>query len=133
MWHYMRRFSMACCSESHALYGTFMTQLSGCMFEWDPEDVDQLVRAKEQQLIESGVYRTGSKEDITKHITKKELPTHCKRRTRGSGAITTFSSDLGNDTMGIPLLDKDRAWQIWDEQKKTPGLHPRPCWCTAVY
>ena len=38
MWHYMRRFSMACCSESHALYGTFMSKLSGCMFEWDPED-----------------------------------------------------------------------------------------------
>ena len=102
-----------------------MTQLSGCMFEWDPEDVDQLVRAKEQQLIESDVYRTSSKEDVTKHITKKELATHCKRRTRGSEAtaeliqqlITTFSSDLGNDTMGIPLLDKGRAWQIWDEQK----------------
>jgi hypothetical protein len=126
IWHYMRRFAMACCSESHALYGTFMAQLSRCIFEWDAVDVERLVGAKQQQLIEGGVYRPSSEDDIANHVTKKELATHCKRRTRGSEPtaeliqqlITTFASDLGNDTMGIPLLDKDRAWHIWEEQQK---------------
>ena len=125
IWHYMRRFAMACCSESHALYGTFMAQLSGCIFEWDPADVEQLAEAKKQQLAEGGVFLPEF-DNIAQQITKRELATHCKRQTRGSEAtaeliqqlITTFSSDLGNDTMGIPLLDKDRAWQIWDEQKR---------------
>ena len=36
IWHFMRRLAMACCSESHALYGTFMLHLSGTIFEWDP-------------------------------------------------------------------------------------------------
>lgn len=114
---------MACCSESHALYGTFMAQLSGCIFEWDLADVEQLVEAKKQQLAEGGVFLPEF-DNIAKHITKRELATHWKRQTRGSEAtaeliqqlITTFSSDLCNDTMGIPLLDKDRAWQVWDNE-----------------
>ena len=36
IWHFMRRLAVACCSESHALYCTFMLHLSGTIFEWDP-------------------------------------------------------------------------------------------------
>ena len=51
---------------------------------------------------------------------------HCKRRTRGveettrltKDLIDTFSSDKGNDTMGIPLLNKTSIQQIWEEQKQ---------------
>lgn len=34
-WHFMKRLGRACTSESHPLYGTFMMQLSSCIFEWD--------------------------------------------------------------------------------------------------
>ena len=120
IWHFMRRISVACCSESHALYGTFMLQLSGAIFEWDPKDVERLYNAKRTHMA------AAENLDIAKHISKKELTTHCKRRTRGSEEcarlvqqlIETFSSDLGKDTMGIPLFDADRAWQIWEEQQR---------------
>ncbi len=125
IWHYMRRLSVACCSESHALYGTFMLQLSGAIFEWDPEDVERLYHSKQAQLSALGIVHV-TNGNIAKHVSKKELATHCKRQTRGSEEcsrliqhlIETFSSDLGKDTMGIPLLDADRAWQIWGEQQR---------------
>ena len=125
IWHFMRRFAVGCCSGSHAHYGTFMSQLSGCVFQWDPEDIEQLLNAKRTELSASGV-RRAAKEDIAMHVSKKELATHCKRWTRGSEEsaeliqqlIETFSSDVGKDTMGIPLLDAEHAWQIWDEQQK---------------
>ena len=125
IWHYMRRFAMACVSESHALYGTFMGQLSACISEWDPIDLDRLMSVKQQELKASGMYRAAP-EDAAIHITKQELALYCKRRTRGADesaeliqqVITTFSSDPGKDTLGIALLDYDRVWQIWEEQKK---------------
>ena len=35
VWHFMRHISDGVTSESHPLYGTFMQQLRGCIFEWD--------------------------------------------------------------------------------------------------
>ena len=93
IWHYMWRFATACCSESHALYGTFMAQLSGCIFEWDPGDVEQLVEAKKQQLAE-GVVFLPEFNNIAKHITKRELATHCKRQTQGSEATAELIKQL---------------------------------------
>ena len=46
IFHYMRRFAIGCTSESHPLYGTFMTQLSRSIFEWDSNDVAILRNAK---------------------------------------------------------------------------------------
>lgn len=40
-WHFLRRFAAGCSSESHALYSTFMSQLSACVFKWDPEDLER--------------------------------------------------------------------------------------------
>ena len=139
IWHFIRRFAMACCSESHALYGTFMGQISGCIFEWDPVDLEMLLGAKKEELKATGVYRA-TQDDIAMHLTK-ELATHCKRRTRGTDEsaklikrlLTTYSSDPGKDTMGIPLLNCDYAWQIWEEQKKTSSVHPRPRGRSAVH
>ena len=107
VWHFMRRFAAGCCSESHALYATFMSRLSACVFEWDTKDLQRLYAAKSGQLSASGVWRK-RKEDVAMHITKKELAVHCKRRTRGveettcliKDLIDTFSSDKGKDTMG---------------------------------
>ena len=94
-----------------------MLQQSGPIFKWDPEDTDRLYNAKQAQLLASGVVRV-ERDDIARNVSKKELATHCKRQTRGSEEcfrliqqfIETFSSDLEKDTMGIPLLDADRAW-----------------------
>lgn len=41
VWHFLRRFAAGCSSESHALYSTFMSRLSACVFEWDPEDLQR--------------------------------------------------------------------------------------------
>ena len=40
VWHYMRRISSCCTTESHPLYAQFMRQLSGCIFQWSQEEVD---------------------------------------------------------------------------------------------
>ncbi|XP_013379295.1 uncharacterized protein LOC106150837 [Lingula anatina] len=72
-----------------------------------------------------GVWRA-SEADLDLHIKKKELQLHCKRRTRGveqtrsliDNLLSSFSSESGKDTMGIPVLDADLADQIWDEQKR---------------
>ncbi len=37
---------MWCTSESHPLYGTFITKLSTAIFEWDDTDNQRLVEAK---------------------------------------------------------------------------------------
>ena len=46
IWHFMRRLGRGCTSESHPLYGTFMSKLSSCIFEWDADDYDRLLSAK---------------------------------------------------------------------------------------
>ena len=116
----MRRFAAGCCSESHALYATFMSRLSACVFEWDTKDRQRLYAAKRGQLSVRGVWRK-RKEDVAMHITKKELAFHCKRRIRGveettpliEDLIDSFSSDKGKDTMNIPLMNKTSIQQIW--------------------
>ena len=54
-WHFMRRFALGVTSESHPLYGTYMSRLAACLFEWDEGDVRLLERAKRQELEDSGV------------------------------------------------------------------------------
>lgn len=64
-----------------------------------------------------------SEEDVLKRLTKKELSLHCQRTTRGAEEITryiqelleAFTCDQGLDTLGTPLLDKER---IWESQKR---------------
>ena len=117
---------MACCSESHALYGTFMLRLSRAIFEWDPEDMANL-KLKRPSCLHQGFWQHNMLILPSILAKKNWLPnTHCKRRTRDSEEcfgliqepLETFSSDLGKDTMGIPLLDADRAWQIWEQQQR---------------
>ena len=96
-----------------------MSRLSACVFEWDVEDLQRLYAAKKSQLSARGIWST-RQEDISMHITKKELALHCKRQTRGveettrliKELIDTFSSDKGKDTMGIPLLNSTAIQQI---------------------
>ena len=124
-WHFMRRFATGCTTDSHTLYGTFMARLSQCIFEWSGEDLNLLKRAKAAQLAKSSV-QNPSDEDIMQHITKKELSLHVRRKTCGiqvttiliSNLLQAFSGPQGNVTLGVPLLDCDRIWTIWESQQK---------------
>ena len=61
-----------------------------------------------------------------KHITKKELSLHVRRKTRRIQVTTILISKLlegfcgsqENDTLGVPLLDCDHIWTIWELQQK---------------
>ena len=81
IWHYMRRLAAGCTSESHPLYGTFMARLSGCIFAWDGEDVQLLMSAKGNELMNAGIPHP-SESAIRKAVTKEELARHCCRRTQ---------------------------------------------------
>ena len=125
IWHYMRRLALGCTTEAHPLYGVFFGHLSQCIFEWSSDDLELLKKAKEGELRNSGVANP-SDELIAQSISKRELATHCRRRTRSvevtvaliESLIATFSGDQGRDTLGVPLLDNTRIWDIWQSQKK---------------
>ena len=124
VWHFMRRFSAGCTTDSHQLYGIFMSRLSKCIFEWSGEDIQALKAAKRSELIAQHI-DDPSEEDVLHRLTKNELALHCRRRTRGTEETTlliqhlleAFSGDQGLDTLGVPLLDKERIWHIWECQK----------------
>ena len=133
IWHFMRRFAAGVTTEAHPLYGIFMARLSTCIFEWDPEDVAALRRAKEGELAARSVGNI-SEEAVTTRITRRELALHCRRRTRGveetnrliGSLISLFDSASGKDTLGVPLLDHERIQQIWMEQQKHLGCIQDP-------
>ncbi len=79
VWHYMSRLACGVSSESHPLYGPFIVRLSGCIFEWDMEDYDLLLRAKKGELATAGIPKP-SDSAARKAITKDELARHCRRR-----------------------------------------------------
>ncbi|XP_019633279.1 PREDICTED: uncharacterized protein LOC109476717 [Branchiostoma belcheri] len=122
IWHYMRRIAVGCTSEAHPLYGTFMTQLSSCIFEWSQDDYAKLLHAKEAELIASGIPNP-PEGAVKKAITKDELAKHCRRRTRGTEStieaieelILSFST--ATDTIGVPLFRPEMT-DIWTQQKQ---------------
>ena len=131
IWHFMRRVAKGCTSESHPLYGTFMSRLSGCIYEWDEEDYTRLMNSKRGELIQAGVPNP-SMSATSKAITKEELARHCRRRTRGVEETTRLIEELlltmshATDTLGVPLL-KGEIKEIWEEQQKhVPCLQDPP-------
>ena len=82
IWHFMRHIAVGCTTESHPTYAIFLGRLSQCIFELCQEDLQLLKHAKHCELTRSGV-KDPSDEDVMKHISKKELATHCHRKTRG--------------------------------------------------
>ena len=121
-WHFMRRFAHGVTSESHPLYGTLMSCLSACIFEWDDGDVRLLERAKRQELEASGV-QAPTDRAVRLAVSKKELARHCRRRTVGvtrtAANIEALLQELGDatDTLGTPLL-KPGIVTIWEEQRR---------------
>ena len=91
----VRRFAAGCTTDSHPLYAKSSDQTP-----WD--------------------------EDIMQHSTKKELSLHVRRKMRRiqvttiliSNLLEAFSGSQENDTLGVPLLDCDHIWTIWELQQK---------------
>ncbi|XP_019626538.1 PREDICTED: uncharacterized protein LOC109471641 [Branchiostoma belcheri] len=121
VWHFMRRIASTCTTESHPLYASFVAGLSHCIFKWDPSDVALLLRAKQAELSKEGRGDC----DAARFVSRKELQLHCRRMTRGTEETTrliqelidTYDSSKGTDTMGVPLLDHERARQMWKDQQ----------------
>ena len=126
VWHFMRRIALGVTSESYPLYATFMSKLSGCIFEWDGSDYNLLLSAKRSQLIMAGL-DSPTQSAVKNAISAEELSKHCRRRTRGTEAIVDAIEALllslaqATDSIGVPLL-KDEMTSIWEEQK-----HHVPC------
>nr|XP_034304497.1 uncharacterized protein LOC105331633 [Crassostrea gigas] len=123
IWHFMRRISSACTTESHALYPQFMRRLSGCIFYWSEEDLAALKLAKETQAMKEGMTVQGKEQEW---LTKKELALHCRRTTRSpveirqqiNELLEVFSGEQGRDMLGTPLLDADKARDVWESQQR---------------
>lgn len=122
----MRRLARGCTSESHPLFGTFMTQLSSCIFEWYEQDVDLLMSAKGGELRSAGI-KDPSNSTVKKALTTKELARHCRRRTRGTEETSHLIESLllslskSTDTLGVPLF-REEMGNIWEEEQ-----HHIPC------
>ena len=82
IWHYMQRIAVGCTTKSHPLYGSFMSQLSSAIFEWDKEDFEHLTTAKNAEMIAAGIPNPFPSV-IQKAISQNEMSRHCRRRTRG--------------------------------------------------
>ncbi|KAH3819729.1 hypothetical protein DPMN_121472 [Dreissena polymorpha] len=75
IWHFMRRISVGCSTDSHPMYGLFMNHLSRCIFMWDSGDLELLKTAKRQELGQKLMYPQ-TDADLEKFISKNELALH---------------------------------------------------------
>nr|XP_020514699.1 uncharacterized protein LOC110003528 [Labrus bergylta] len=125
IYHFMRRLASGCTKDAHPLYPIFMARLSCCIFEWDAGDVALLRRVKREQLKREGV--PGITDSlVNQNIRKSELVLYCRRRTRGEKEtismidllLQELMGEKGSDFLGVPLLDRDRMANIWEQQRK---------------
>ena len=112
VWHYMRRITSSCKTESHSLYALFMRQFSGCIFQWSQKDIDILREAMASHDKPVGMTLKGR---TVGWATFKELALHCRRTTRPpeetqrliEDLLEVYSGQQGRDMLGTPLLDAD--------------------------
>ncbi|KAK2874526.1 hypothetical protein Q8A67_021679 [Cirrhinus molitorella] len=124
IWHFMRRFTVGCTTDSHQLYATFMSRLSHCIFMWDQVDLTALKKAKQAEL--EADRKPSSEADVLRCISRNELALHCRRTTRGTketqtmteGLIQAFCGEAGCDTLGVPLINTARMIEILKSQWK---------------
>ena len=122
----MRRLSRGCTSETHPLFGVFMTRLSSYLFEWDECDRALLMSAKRGEMVQAGIPNP-SPSAVKKALTREELARHCRRKTRGVEQTTELIEALllamtpATDILGVPLL-RGEMKDIWEEQR-----HHIPC------
>ena len=124
VWHFMRRLAVGVTTDTHRLYGTFMSQLSHAIFKWDKDDLALLKAAKRSEMASNNI-TTASDKDVIDRLTRKEMSLHCRRTTRGAEEtiamiqmlLEMFDGEQGRDTMGVPLFHHERIWEIWRVQK----------------
>jgi hypothetical protein len=110
IWHFIRRFSVGCSTDSHALYGTFMSRLSACIFAWDESDLQHLREAKAAELCLSMEERHVTPAVINGSITKAEMRRHCRRKTRGVAVTSALIQQLidsmadSTDSLGMCFI-----------------------------
>ena len=125
IYHFIRRLASGCTTDAHQLLGTYMASLSSSIFEWDPEDMQQLKDAKKAELQQKG-FKNVTPAFLSRHISRDELARHCRRRTRGvtitsrliTELITKMDAMHGRDSLGVPLLDSEKIWSIWETQQR---------------
>lgn len=107
------RLAAGVTSKSHALYPDFLQRLSGCIFEWNQEDLS-LFRMTRQ-----------SEQSSSRRISViKELSRHCRHCTRGAQETERLIDELlqtfmdATDAIGVPLLDWDHMKAIWSSERK---------------
>nr|XP_026695572.1 uncharacterized protein LOC113475553 [Ciona intestinalis] len=123
IWHFMRRFAACCTTESHPLYGEFLARLSGCIFEYDPNDLQQLTLARLQEMKAAGLPGC-TYEEARRKLTKRERARHCRRRTRGAERtkamigqlLEAFQRPSTRDLSGVDLLKSDLVEEVWKVQ-----------------
>ena len=101
VWHFMRQFPAGYSSESHAMYPTFKSHLSGSYLSVGCRRPSAELHAKGNWSVR--------KKDVLLHTTRKELALHCRCQTHATAEtarlikelIDVFSSDKGKDAMLI--------------------------------
>lgn len=124
IWHFMRRISVGCTTDSHSLYPGFMNKISLSLFMRDDSNLQALKEAKRAELEAKSLHLTDA--DLLRNISRAEMARHCKRLTKGSSEIETLISQLiesysgnrGCNTLGVPLISEKRMAEIWKAQKK---------------
>ena len=66
--------------------------------------------------------------NVHNSLKKKELQLHCRRETRGAEEtkrmikelLTPFDFPAERDNLGVPLLNSDKIWEMWDS--KSPHM-----------
>ncbi|XP_019898724.1 uncharacterized protein LOC109615015 [Esox lucius] len=124
IFHFMRRFTTGLTTEHHPLYGTFCSKLSGCIFEWDQDDICRLKEAKRSELKKKHAGHALTEAQVLANISSSELARHCKRRTRGVEETRSLIQGLLEsmweltDTSGLRLINPESMERVWETQQK---------------
>ena len=82
VWHFMRRFGNACVSENHPLFPVFMRKLSEAIFEYNKDDLQQLIDAYREQFKNQLGYAPPTPELVLEQINRKTLLKCVRRQTK---------------------------------------------------
>ena len=137
IWHFMQRLAFGDTTESHPLYGTFLSRLSSCIFEWDESDVEALLEAKRAELSIAGV-PSPSVAAANPAVRSKELACHCQSRTRGVERtvemIEALLLSLSNatDLLGVTSPKRRNEGHL-GRAEEARCLHSRSSWCFPLH
>lgn len=120
----MRYFAVCCTTKLHQLYVGFMSHISAAVFNWSKEDLLLLKAAKRSEMVMDKISRGRVQKNYHQGIvaalqTADVWPV--ERMELLHTLFVAFSGEAGQDTLGVPLLDEEQRWEVWEEQKKGFG------------